>query len=211
MGIAGGELLEIVLNMLLGSQQTLNVWTYEVDGSFADIDAVNVAEAWWNGVKTSYRGLASANAGSPFISVKIRELNNPVGDYAEWSIPSGEQAGTRSNPSDVDLMPYHVASGARLTVATRLTRPGQKRFPFATQTDMIGSNVQAAWKVLLGAVLTVACAEMVLGSPALGCVLDPIICKKDAAGTVVAHQPVTGYVVANYASSQNTRKFGRGA
>lgn len=210
MAIGADSLVEITLNMQVGSITMLNVWQYLVSQHTPGVDAVQLAEAWWNQVKVPYRALAVSGWGTPFQSVRIRELNNSAGDYAEFDIPSGEQAGTRSNPTDADLMPYHIATAARLTVGTRLTRPGHKRFPFATQNDVTASTVASAWKTLIGSVLNSAIGTLTLGSPALLEVIDCIVCKKDSAGTVVASQKVTGYVLPLYVSSQNTRKVGRG-
>lgn len=210
MAIADDSLIEISLNMLVGGSQTMNVWQYKINQHSVGVEPVHIAEGWWNQVKTSHRALAISGYGSVFQSVRIRELNNPTGDYAEFDIPSGEQAGSRSNPADSDAMPYHVATAVRLTVGTRATRPGQKRFPFATQQDIIASSVQAAWKVLITAAVTSAVGTLTLGAPAALEVLDTIVCRKDAAGTVLNHQLVTGFIVANYASSQNSRKVGRG-
>lgn len=210
MAIGNDSLIEVSLNMLIGAQTQLNVFTYEVGGWTSFVEPIHIAEAWWNAAKASYRGLAVSAFGTPFQTVRVRELNAPTGDYAEFDIPSGEQAGSRANPTDADLMPYHVATAARLTVGTRLTRPGQKRFPFATQQDILASSVASAWKTLIGAVLTATCTPMTLGAPAAGVTLAPIVCRKDVTGTVVASQPITGFLVANYASSQNSRKLGRG-
>lgn len=210
MAIGADSLIELTVNMLVGGSQTLNVWQYVVSQHSVGVEAIHIAEAWWNQVKTPYRALAIANYGSVFQSVRIRELNDPAGDYAEFDVPSGEQAGNRTNPADVDVMPYHVATAVRMTVGTRLTRPGQKRFPFATQTDIIGSAVQPAWKTLVTTLMNAAVGTLTLGAPAALEVLDLIVCRKDGQGTVTASQKVSGFLVANYASSQNSRKIGRG-
>lgn len=210
MTITSGSLVEVTLNQIAYAQTTLNVFQYEVSGSVPVAGAVAIAEAWWNHVKTPTRALVTAAFGTPFKSVRIRELNNSAGDFAEWDIPSGEQAGTRSAPADADPMPPFVAAGARLTVGTRLTRSGQKRFSYLTQSDVVSQSLQSAYITLFSSWLNTMTALMTLGAPAALCTLQPIVCRKDAAGTVLSSQAVVGYVVNQYATTQNTRKIGRG-
>lgn len=210
MAIGVDSLVEVTLNQLLSGSVALNVFQYEVSGSIPVGGAVAIAEGWWNHVKTTTRALVVAGYGNVFRSVKIRELNNPTGDFAEFDIPTGEQAGTRSNPTQLEAVPPMMAAGARLTVGTRLTRSGQKRFGYLTENDSNGSALQSSYITLFAAWLNVITANMTLGAPAALTILDPIVCKKDALGNVVAHQEVVGYVINPYVTTQNSRKIGRG-
>lgn len=210
MGITEGTLLEVSVQGGVYSQAFLNVWQYEVTGTFSGISAGAVGHAWWDEVKANYRGLVTTPYTEAFTVVRVRELNNPTGEYGEYAVPLGEQAGTRNAEGAYVTAPF-IAMGCRLTVGTRVTRPGQKRFWGFTEADTNGSGWSAA---ALSAAATLAAqmtASMTLASPALGMDLQPIVCRKDkATGEVLAHQNVTGYLLSNLVTTQNTRKVGRG-
>lgn len=211
MAIIAGSLIEVVLRMRAFNMQLLNVWQYEVDNSPGPATAANIGEAWWNHVKATYRALNVAGFGPMFQSVGIRELNNPVGDFADWNIPVGEQTGTRANPAQPEILPPFVAVGQRLLVGTRVTRPGQKRYVCLTESDNVEGNLQAAMIALANTHGAIMDSLMVLGAPAALTEIIPIVCRKDASGFVTAHQPIIGFLTSPIITSQNTRKIGRGA
>lgn len=210
MAIGLGSLIDVQLRYNFQGQQMLNVFSYAVVTLTGIPSAVHYGEAWWNHVKTTTRAMQQSASGDTFYSVVVRELNNPTGEFGEFDIPAGERAGTRSAPTQGAAMPPFTAAGARLTVSTRLTRPGQKRVPFLAEEDNASGVLQTAFKSLFQSWLNVITAPMTLGAPAAGVVLGPIITKRDVTGTVVASQDVTGYVVNPYITTQNSRKFGRG-
>ena len=211
MAIGAGSLLEVTLvQAFLGNAQVLNVFQYAVGGSFGTVSAANWGEAWWNHVKTPMRAICSANA-SPFRAVRVREMEDPVGAYGEFGIPTGEWAGTRTPPAG-DWLPMFVGAGVRLSVATRVTRPGQKRFSYLTEADCDGTLLLTAYSTLLNTLMTTLAANMVLGAPALAAELQPVVVRKDpTTGLPTASQPVTGYIISNNVTSQVSRKAGRGA
>lgn len=212
MAYPDGVPTEIALVMSHVGQQVMNVWQYTSGNIAVGVEAVHIAEAWWNHVKATYSALAITGLSpAPFQSVRIRELNNPVGAYAEFSIPTAEQSGTRTPPSQPQLLPPFTAAAVRLAVGTRATRPGQKRFPFLTEEDNASGNLQSAFNALVVALMNNMDSVITLGAPAATATLTPIIVSKDDAGNVTASQPWTTYVISPYVSSQNTRKIGRGA
>jgi len=211
MGIPNTSIVEILVQGLCLGQRWMNVFQYLIANPVGDTEPVALAAAWWNDVKASYRAMVVSTASSAFMSVVVRDLSVPTGAYAEWPIPGGEHAGNRTTSELGDNMPPFTAFAVRLTVGSRVTRPGQKRFPFLNEVDngaglLVGDmgTLAASWAAIIA-------HEMTLGVPALLTVLTPVICRKDAAGLVTAHQPVTGYIVNPYITSQNTRKIGRGA
>jgi hypothetical protein len=211
MTITVGSQIEITLNMDLLGNQALNVYQYDVDTLPGGVAAVDIANAWWQHVKAAYRALATATFNTPFQSVRILELNNPVGDFAEYSIPTGERAGTRPTPTDgVALAPFD-AVGVRLVVGSRATRPGQKRLPFLTEEDQGAGILQPALTALVVTLMNLLTTSITLGAPAALAVLAPIVTRKDASGTVTASQPITGYLINPNVTTQNTRKYGRGS
>lgn len=210
MAITEGTLLELSMVSTVGSNKLMNVWGYEVTGTFSGIAAVNVAEAWWNAVKTNYRALVYATAGWVYTSVLIRELNNPAGELAEFTVPTGEQQGTRTAPAAPDFLPIFNAVGMRLTVSTRATRPGQKRIWGLTESDNDSNLVSSTFLALVNTLGNQMDGPITLLSPALGMDLQPVVFRKDVAGAVTAHQNVTGHVTNSIITSQVSRRLGRG-
>ena len=210
MPIINDTLVEIVLDQMFFGQNMLNVFQYEVHPPTGAIDPVSLGNAWWNDIKASMRAFALAGGAGVFRSVKVRELNNPTGDYGEYAIPAGESSGTRSAPEQANALPIFNAASLRLVVGTRTTRPGHKRVGYLLEEDNSGGVLGSAFQVLMASFGVIVSNDMTLGVPALLTVLNPIICRKDATGAVTAHQPVTGFIVNTNITSQNTRKPGRG-
>jgi len=211
MAITEGTLLEISLNMEFGGAVAMNVWAYEVTGTFTGISAAAVGQAWWNDVKTVYRAMVRPATWFLFKSVTVREMNNASGELAEWNIPSNEQQGTRSGQDASDWLPQFNAGAFRLAVGSRLTRPGQKRIPGLLEVDQSAGGLSAGYVTLIDALATHMVGSMTLGAPAVGMDLLVSVFKKDATGAVIAHQPVIGYVLNSNVSSQVSRKFGVGS
>lgn len=210
MAIGAGSIIEIAINMrgYGGGMQFLNVYQYNVNSWPLSVTAAQAAEAWWNHVKTTYRAIVPTTATDWFRTVRITELNNPVGDFAEWDVPIGEQAGTRT--TSTESMPPFTAVGVRLLVGARSTRPGQKRFLPVTEQDNVNGVLQAGLRGVIVNLMNVLTADITLGAPAATVSLTPIVTRKNAAGTVTAQQQIIGYLVNNDLTTQNSRKFGRG-
>lgn len=210
MTITTGSYCEITLNMLWLNQQSLNVFQYAVAVPGAPPGAVQIAEAWWLHVKAVYRALSAPGQGNVFKTVRIRELNNDVGDYAEYDIPLADQAGVRGS-SPGEPMPPFAAAGVRLVVGTRATRPGQKRLPFVYEVDSNAGVMQSALLTLMNSWAGLMTVQLTLGAPAALTALTPIVCKKNSEGFVTDAQDVTGYLINQNITTQNSRKIGRGA
>jgi len=202
--------LEISLRMLVQGQVMLNVFDYQVFVLSPGTTAVGIAQAWWNDVKAVYRGLAYTSYVTPFQSVRIRQLDDPAGVYAEYSIPAAEQGGTRTISGSDDFMPPFAACGVRFTVGSRVTRPGQKRLPFVTEVDQNAGVLQTAFLALVETWAAHMQAPMVLGAPAALTEIHYEIMRVDASGVPIAAQEVLGHVINANVTTQNTRKIGRG-
>lgn len=201
---------EITLKMSNGGSSLFNVFQYWCLAGTVTTDGADLGEAWWNHVKGVYRGLVVGAWGPFFDSVVSRDLTDPTGLYGEFAIPSAERAGTRTAPAASQWLPTFNAVGVRLAVGTRVTRPGQKRLPILAEEDVVGQDVQAAILSLVNSWGLVMTANMVLGAPAALTSLDPVVVRKDATGAYVANQVITGFVVNPRATSQVSRKYGRG-
>lgn len=210
MAVNAGSDIQVSLLMRLNSSDIMNVWSYRVTTMPALVTGTQVCEAWWNHVKTTYRALSQTAAGDAFVSVKLRELSNPTGELGEFAIPPAERAGTRATQAQPDVLPSFNAVGVRLAVTARTTRPGQKRIPFLTESDVSGDSVGSGFIGLVNALMDVANAIVVLGAPAAAATLTPYVFRMDSTGTVTAAQATLGHVVNPYVSSQVSRKRGRG-
>lgn len=210
MAIGALSLIEVTLvQSFLAANAVYNVFQYEVQGELGSPDATDWAEAWWNHVKATYRAIAPTGS-APFRSVIVRELDNATGEYGEFAIPTAEQTGTRADPGG-DWLPMFVAGAVRLTVATRVTRPGQKRFSYLKEGDLDGQFLGVAYTTAVNALMVVLTSTMLLGAPALGSEIEPhVVRKSPTTGLPIAHQPVTGFLINPEVTHQVSRRVGRG-
>lgn len=211
MAIGAGSLVEFTVRGQVFSQNWMNVYTYQVVGELGSPSASNWGEAFWNKLKATYRPLISSAHGAAFLSVLVREMDSALGEYGEFAIPAGERAGTGASGAGNVAQPF-IAAGIRLTVATRLTRPGQKRIPGQDETDMNGANWETTYQTKLNSFGVVISSAQTLDAPALGSQIKPVVVRRDpTTGLPTAHQDVTGFLVANQITSQVSRKIGRGS
>lgn len=210
MAITTGSLVEMEVHFTYYNQQYMNVFQYQVNNMPPSVTAGNLAQGYWNHIKATYRALAATSFGSTFQKIVLRELNNPVGELAEFGIPEGEQVGTRTPPGGTDAMPPFNSAGVRLLVGTRATRPGQKRVGWIMEADNTNASLQPAMTALITNWANVMFVSMALGSPAALASLIPIITRKTPQGLVLAHQPIISYLINPLVTTQNSRKIGRG-
>lgn len=210
MGVVEGHIYELSLKGVFAGVQTYNVFQYESVATDITISGADLAEAWWNHIKTVTRALYLASWAGVLSSVLAKDVTDPTGAYGEYGIPVGESAGTRADPVAAMPLPSFNAVGVRFSVGTRVTRPGQKRLSVLTESDSDGQLLGATMTGLVEAWADVMTAPMLLGVPALALNILPVVARKNAAGVVTASQMVTGYVVNPRITSQVSRKFGRG-
>ena len=206
------SLLGITLRWAYMGQQMQTRRYFEPEGAaFLNVDAIHVGEAYWNHVKEAWRAIVPVGLTTVFSSVLVEEIGGSQG-FAEDAVPTGERGGTRSGSLD-GYMPPYTAAGIRFTVATRATRPGQMRVPFVFEIDNNDGLIASGFKTLVTNLANVYAAPIVLGAPvATGTLYHRIVRRAPGdPNTIVASQRVTGMVVANNLTTQNSRKFGRGA
>jgi len=208
MAITDGSKLDITLNMFFNSLVVQNVWSYDVTGTFDGFTAEQVGESWWNHVKTTYRAtVRSASGFFEFRSVLVRQVDDLTGAIGEFAVPTGEQLGTRTSPTQNEFLPPFNAAGVRLTVGTRVTRPGQKRIVGLLEEDAGNGALNTGMRTIVSNLMAVMTTQITLGLPAVGMDLVPSVFRKDATGLVIAHQPIVGYVINPNVSSQVSRKY----
>ena len=210
MGVVNGHIYEVALKMASGAGNAYNVFQYSVVVASEGTDGNQLAEAWWNHVKTVYRALITNGIPDYFRSVVAKDLSDPLGLFGEYGIPVGERGGTRTGGDGGEPVPAFNAVGVRLNVASRVTRPGQKRLSGLIERDLYGQAVHGDYMALASAWADVITNDFVLGAPAALVTLRPAVVRRDITGAVVADQPVTGYFVNPNVTSQVSRKLGRG-
>lgn len=203
--------ISMTLRYVYLGQQCENVFMYFTEGAvFLGVNIVQVAEAWWNDVKTVIRAAAPNQAGIvAFNSVVGRNLVDG-GELGEFAIPSGERLGTRGASGDGNYLPSFVAGAIRLTVGNTSTRPGQKRFPFLEDLDNSNNVLGAGYFGVLEAIGAHIDGPLTLGSPVVAGVLQPVVGGTVVDGFPTVYQDVIGHVTNPNVSSQVSRKLGRG-
>lgn len=205
------DLITATLRWTWLGQQMQTRRYFRTDGAaFLTATAEAVGEAYWNHVKGVWRALVPAAATDIFQSVLVEEIGGGL-SFGEYAIPVGEKGGTRSNPLG-HALPSFVNVGVRFTVATRATRPGQMRVPFLYEDDTQYNTVEAAFLTLVNALADVYDTDMALGAPvATGVLRMQVVSYTDTVPATIANrQDVVGHVTNSYATSQNSRKQGRG-
>lgn len=193
-------------------QKCENVQYYHpVGAAFLTADMTGVLEAYWNDIKASHRAIMTNFDGdATWDSILGEEIGGGL-SYAEYPIPTLERVGTRATTGLGDPLNSFSAGGIRLTVGTRVTRPGQKRFPFLFEADVQRNALGAAYLALLTAVGVKYSESVFLGVPVATGELQPMIVRINrTTGEVEASQPVTGKVVNPNITTQVSRKVGRG-
>lgn len=206
------EVIKVQVRGLLMGQRVENIqWYVPTGAAFLTAEAAGVAEAYWNDIKTLWRGFHVASPADTTLSVFVSEPGSD-GAYGEYAIPTGEQQGTRDATGAGQLLPPTNSVGVRLTVASRVTRPGQKRFWGVWEGDNEYGVLQPALYAAADALAVKFSDNITLGSPVATGVLIPVIVHNDPiTGEYVSRQEVVGHAVSTYISTQNSRKFGRGA
>lgn len=204
--------LKVTIRGTVAAQQWENVQWYKPTGAaFVTAEAAGVAQAYWDDVKTAWRALIVTSSVFTFQSVLVSEPGD-TGAFGEYPIPISEQNGTRAIGDLADFMPPFNAWGMRLTVATRTTRPGQKRFCGIMEGDANADILTAPGIALLEDLAPKFSDNIVLGSPVATGVLIPEVVRIDrVTGDITASQEVTGFLINPYVTSQVSRKRGRGA
>lgn len=208
------SIIKIILRYTYLGQKCENIQYYRPDGAaFLTATMDTLLEAYWNDIKTAARGIMTNYIGdASWDSLLGEEIGGGLA-YAEYAVPTGERVGTRSTTGLGDPVSSFSAGGVRLAVATRATRPGQKRFPFLFEADVDRNALGATYLTLLTALGLKFSAQITLGAPVATGVLHPIVTRHDHSDPpiITASQDVIGQVVNQDVTTQVSRKKGRGA
>lgn len=211
MPVTAEDLKITIRGTCLAQQAEVVQWYRPTGAAFLTATLLGVAEAYWNDIKTLWRACHLNSTNDTTVSILISEPG-AGGGYAEYAIPSGEQSGTRSSPTQNQPLPPFMCAGVRLTVGTRTTRPGQKRFWGLVEEDQSAGVLGSALAALVAALAPKFSAGITLGAPVATGVLWPEIVHLEGSPQVVtARQDVTGFIVNPNVTTQNSRKYGRGA
>lgn len=211
MPITGSE-IKITVRYTYLEQKCENVQYYRpVGAAFLTATMDGVLEAYWNTVKSAFRAIMTDNLpDASWDSILGEEIDGGL-SFAEFPIPVLERVGTRATTGLGEPLLSFAAGGFRQTVATRLTRPGQKRFPFLFEADVIRNVLGGAYLALLAAVADFFCTDVPLGVPVLTGVLSPeVVHDPTPSRPTRATQLITGFIINPDVTSQVSRKKGRG-
>lgn len=212
MAIVVGGRIKIALRWEQAAQKCEVVQWYRTDGAaFLTADMDGVLEAYWNDIKTVWRAMIVNFPFFKFIEL-VGQEESPTGAFGSYSVPLAEQQGTRSATGLENFMPSFNACGVKLNVATRVTRPGQKRLPGLMEGDNDNGTLSPTFIALAGAVAAKYSSPVILGAPVATGALIPIIARLSGSpAAVVASQDVTSFTVNQYVTSQVSRKIGHGS
>lgn len=210
MGFTSGSVIQCSLRMQQLGSAVFNVWQYQITNVDPAATAATVAQGWWDRVKATYRPLVHQGYGAAFFSVLCQDLSDPEGEYGEYAVPAGEQAGTRTQGNDSELTASFIAVGVRLTVPSRSTRPGQKRFGFLIEDDIANNNLTGALPTALTSHMLVMTQSIPITAPLPTADLIPVVVRRDAFGAVTAFQDVSGFSINTRLTTQVSRRLGRG-
>ena len=198
--------------VILGQQWEVGQWYRTNGAAFLTATPEGVGEAWWNDVQADLRDFVPYALQLTLNSVFVEEPGS-TGAYGEYPIPAGMRYGMRGNPTDQSstLLPPFVAAGIRQTVGSRITRPGQKRFPGLLEGDITNGTLTAGTITVLNDVGAKWSSAIILGAPVATGTLTPVVVQTASLlGPVIIAQDVTGYLTAQEPTSQVSRKVGRG-
>lgn len=212
MVLVPGGLLAIELRYTYLQQRCLTRQLYQMQGAaFVTADPIQVAEAYWDNIKTLWRSMFStASIVNTLDSVFVREIGNAE-QYAEYAVPSGETVGTRAAGNDGEWLPSFVVAAVKLTVGSSVTRPGQKRLVPLRRGDVTDNLLATAQKTLVDNVAAIFSTDRNLGAPVATGILSPVIGGTVIDGDPTVFQFVTGKVTSSFVSSQISRKIGHGS
>lgn len=193
-------------------QKCENVQTYLVGGVSSVLFTMDQAlEGLWNDYKARWKALMSAErVVNTFDSLAGEQIGGTL-QFGEFAIPFADQLGTRGAGVTTTWLNSFSAVAVKQLVASRLTRPGQKRFPFLNESDVEGNQVSLATLPLFDALGGAFSQVSVLGAPALGMAVQPQVVHEPGVRDPVRHvQAITGWATNPNVSSQISRKLGRG-
>lgn len=205
------DLLRISVRGLYLGQQVQVIQPFICGGAgLLTANCAGVAEAFWEEIKDDWRSCHGNDSNDKTLSVLCEEIGGSLG-FGEYPIPPGEQLGTRDTSGLAGLLPPFVAVAVRLTVATRVTRPGQKRFWGVYEADQALGVFAGPLFTAYETLMDTWTLPIGLSAPADIVQLEANVVHFDrVTGEPGARQDVTGYLINQNLSTQNSRKFGRG-
>jgi len=206
-----GEHIKMTYRYIWQGQECQNTQYWTPGGAaFLTADMIQVLEAYWNNLQPILDPLmpASSTVGS-FISLLGEEIGTG-NQFAEYAVPLADQQGSRSGLTDDTVPASFNAFGFRQVVGTRLTRPGQKRFPWMAENDIDGNELDPTFIDLIADLADHFSNTVILGAPVATGVLVPVIGGTVVDGEPTVWQDVTGAIINQDVTSQVSRKKGRG-
>lgn len=210
MAITVSDLKVTLRGQVAGQRWQSGCWYRITGAAFLTATLLGVAEAYWNDIKTTWRTL-QMNTPTFTTDELFIEEEGTTGQYATYPIPSAEQTGLRSLSGGMNLSAPFNAFPIRQTVGSRVTRPGQKRYPGVGEQDQNDGSLNGTVLALLGAFAPKVSGGITLGAPVATGVMWAEVCRVDpTTRLIIAKQDVSGFFLPPYVTSQVSRKIGRG-
>lgn len=199
-----GDVLRITLVSLYGSVNARNVFYYLVTSLTGAVTLNEVADDWFNSFDESLK--AVTNEGITFSAVEMLNFTNGI-DFDTLAL-TGELGGVAG-----EILPPYAAWGFRYNRASAMSRHGYKRFIGVSESQQQAGVATAGAQTLLGNLAAVLDNTVVIGGASGNANIEPRI-MSFWLGKQLRETPVD-FPVASVSyvglTTQNTRKFGRGA
>lgn len=207
MTIPAGSIIRLYLNGSMYGQEVHNVFHYRTPAAYADGLGNVICQSFWDSIKVNWRALYMTTLDLTYTSVNM-DVVDGGGQYGSYSIPAGEQAGTRS-PTGNSYLPSFNAYSITFNPVLRLVRPGSKRIAGVTELDNSAGLIVGTTVTLLNTLAN----NLINGFNVTGTIGNTSL-SIYSGGTLTRPTPlaidVGSYRVLPAISTQNSRKIGHG-
>jgi len=204
MTIAQNDVVQLTVHQSYGGSNLVNCFTYQNLNVLAST-AEELAEAFWNYVKDDWMDAVSSDL--KFSRVELTSYGEDQ-DVATFTIPVGETEGNRGS---ILSAPDFVAASVRLDRASRVTRPGFKRFCGVAEEDYEFPGSLTSGGIAVWSPFVALLDDQIDFGPLNADSIKPVIYSPPNSrheGIIV--QAVTAAVLMPRVTTQNSRKLGRG-
>jgi len=212
MTIYGNEIVRVTDVQTYFAQQVLNVYYYKTATDFGGTSAAELAETFWFYFGDKLRACQSYELSH--WNINVESLDGSL-DFGTYTIPPAEREGTQV---DTNSMSPFAAYGIKLVVSTRQVRPGSKRISgvgeaavgnggaiLTPQLTVLNTLADQMTQNLVSLLTLDVMLPVIVGFP------HPVSPTGRPARLTRVDFPVVSASVMPTLTTQNTRKYGRGA
>lgn len=212
MAIFGGEIVQVTHVQRYFAQQVLNVYYYKAATDIGGTTPAEVAETFWFYFGDKLRACQTNEVEN--LRIDVESLDG-TRDFGTFTIPIEERSGDQE---DLNSMSPFAAYGIKLVVSTRLVRPGSKRLVGVGEAAVLNGGAISGGQMTLLQTAADQMTENLISLLTLDVFLPVVVgfphpaspTGRPARLTRVDF-PIVAAVPATTITTQNTRKYGRGA